>query len=190
MTRGSRNSRRRCSGSRLTRPSQEYRCASWSGTSTVAAVEADPFVARLRVPAGRGDRRHQGGGDRGMRRAAGGSQDMGTDRDARRARCGGAIEPPRGRAARLRRRFSVTSSNGHIGSRGTAYTRAMIRRMGRTRRAAVPATCAESTPAQVITAWCEEHEVDVSADAVAELSSRLHRGGCSTSPTMAPFRDR
>ena len=50
----------------------------------------------------------------------------------------------------------------------------MIRRMGRTRLAAM---CAESTPAQVITAWCEEYGVDVSADAVAELSSKLHRGG-------------
>jgi len=66
---------------------------------------------------------------------------------------------------------------GHIGSGGTASTRAMIRRMRRMRFAAIPAEPAARTPARVITDWCEEYGLDGSADAVAELSSRLHDGG-------------
>ena len=53
----------------------------------------------------------------------------------------------------------------------------MIRRMQRTRLALIPAEPAARTPAQVMTAFFEEHEIDVSAGAVAELSSRLHREG-------------
>ena len=60
---------------------------------------------------------------------------------------------------------------------GTAATRAMIRRMQRTRLALVPAEPAAMTPAQVLTAFFEEHRIDVSAGAVAELSSRLQRDG-------------
>jgi len=66
---------------------------------------------------------------------------------------------------------------GHIGSGGTASTRAMIRRMQRTRLLPIPAEPAARTPARVITDWCKEDEVDSSAEAVAELSSRLHDGG-------------
>ena len=60
---------------------------------------------------------------------------------------------------------------------GRASTRAMLRRMMRTRIAPVPSKPAATTPAKVIAAFCEEHCVPLSADAVAELSSRLHRGG-------------
>ena len=71
----------------------------------------------------------------------------------------------------------MTRRDGQADSGGTAYTRAMLRRMLRTRTAIVPARCAERTPAQVITAWCKECGLDVGADAVAGLSSRLHQGG-------------
>lgn len=71
----------------------------------------------------------------------------------------------------------MTSRTGQVDSGGTAYTRAMLRRMRRTRLALVPLEPAARTPAHVITAWCEEYGVNVTADAVAELSSRLHSGG-------------
>ena len=71
----------------------------------------------------------------------------------------------------------MTSRRGYIVYGGTASTRAMIRRMQRTRLALIPAERAVRTPAQVITAFFEEHEIDVSTGAVAELSSRLHEGG-------------
>ena len=71
----------------------------------------------------------------------------------------------------------MTSRRGYIVYGGTASTRAMIRRIQRTRLALVPAEPAARTPAQVMTAFFEEHEIDVSAGAVAELSSRLHRKG-------------
>lgn len=82
----------------------------------------------------------------------------------------------RGRSGR-RGCNGLKNHKGHTGHGGTAPTRAMIRRMQRTRLAPVPAEPATRTPAQVITDWREEYGVDVSADAVAELSSRLHRGG-------------
>ncbi len=71
----------------------------------------------------------------------------------------------------------MTSRRGHIVYVGTASTRAMIRRLQRTRLALIPAEPVVRTPAQVMTAFFEEHEIDVSAGAVAELSSRLHREG-------------
>lgn len=47
----------------------------------------------------------------------------------------------------------------------------------RTRLALVPTTPAERTPAQVISAFCEECGVDLDAGSVAELSARLHKDG-------------
>lgn len=71
----------------------------------------------------------------------------------------------------------MTSRTGQVDSGGTPCTRAMLRRMKRTRLVLVPLEPAARTPAYVITAWCEEYELGVSADAIAELSSSLHRGG-------------
>ena len=71
----------------------------------------------------------------------------------------------------------MTSRRGHIVCGGTASARAMIRRMKTARLALIPAEPAARTPAQVMTAFFEEHEIDVSVAAVAELSSRLHEGG-------------
>ncbi len=61
--------------------------------------------------------------------------------------------------------------------RGSAETRAMLRRMMRTPLALVPSTPAERTPAQVISSFFEECGIDLDAGSVAELSARLQADG-------------
>lgn len=71
----------------------------------------------------------------------------------------------------------MTNRETEVPHGGTAPTRALIRRMMRTRIALAPAEPAAWTPAQVMTAFFEERGIEVSASAVVDLSERLHEDG-------------
>ncbi len=60
---------------------------------------------------------------------------------------------------------------------GTAPTRAMIRRLTRTRLALIPVEPAATTPAHVITDFFIEHGIEVGDGWAAELSIRIHKDG-------------
>jgi len=61
--------------------------------------------------------------------------------------------------------------------RGSASTRALVRRLKSTNLALIPVEPAAITPAQVIADFFVEHGIEAGDGWAAELSSRLHRDG-------------
>ena len=82
-------------------------------------------------------------------RAARGGRGMGTDRDRRRARGGGAFEQSRSNSARLGRKRAMKIHKGKKVYRGSAPTRVLIRRLKSTNLALIPVEPTAITPAQV-----------------------------------------
>jgi len=70
-----------------------------------------------------------------------------------------------------------TVSNAPIRFGGTPPTRAMLRRMMRNRLVLISAIPSDRTPAQVISDFCAECEIDMDIETAAELSGRLHKDG-------------